>query len=143
MKRTTVRRTKRLSRDPGELAETIAREQYDLTGLDADFADLSAKTTSTVYEVKSTATTIGEQYREAGRFRLWKKQHEKLTRRDRTDTAFYIFVLFDVSSRPPVAKLVRKDPSAIGRIVAGRGGFYDSGHASKGHQHKLPIDAVF
>lgn len=143
MKRRTVRDTRQLSQDPGDFGERLAQEEYGLVSVDTNFADLKAKTTDTLYEVKSAATEIGEKYREKGRFRLWEAQHNKLARRNRRTGAWYIFVLFDVSQRPPEAKLVRKDPADVGRKIAGRGGFGPSGHANKGAQHKLPYDSIF
>lgn len=129
-----------LSQRPGELAERIASEEYGYRNTPSDDFD-GESDSGTTYECKSTASTLSQG--QSGRFRLWKEQHTRLVRRDRNDSAYYIFVLFDVEERPPVARMKRKDPAKIGAIVRGRGGFYDSGHASKGQQHKLPIEAVF
>lgn len=142
MKRRELRRSESrdLSQRPGELAERLASEEYGYRNTPSDDFD-GESDSGAVYECKSTATELSGG--QSGRFRLWKKQHERLVRRDRGGTAYYIFVLFDVSQRPPVARMKRKKPAKIGRVVAGRGGFYSSGHATKGQQHKLSIESIF
>jgi hypothetical protein len=131
---------KRLQNDSGELAEEIAEGEYTGYGRFHDSGPFDlAKESGAVAEVKSTATTLSNGA--AGRFRLWKDQHEKLVRKDRNGSARYIFVLFDVSSRPVTARMVTREPAHIGNVIAGRGGWNQSGHQS-GKQHKLPFDTV-
>ena len=96
-----------------------------------------------VIEVKSAQEKEGSKYPAAGRFRLWREQHSKLVSYDRESSAFYVFVVLDESENPPIAELVRKNPADVGRLIAARGGFGPSGHASRGEQYKLPISAVF
>lgn len=135
---------KKLATDPGELAEGIAVMEYDgyteFTG-DADWHDATKKDSEGVLEVKSAATML--ENGEIGRFRLWKEQHEKLVRYDRDQSAFYVFVLFDVSRSDVTAQLKRMNPAGVGHKVRGFGGWYDSRHESKGEQFKLPYDSIF
>ena len=145
MKRVTVTRTRRLSQEPGSLAEDMVAEEYrEWSGFeDAGRFDL-ARDTGALAEVKSTATSIdnpGGQV--SGRFRLYRGQHESLLEHDRDGSAWYFFVLYDVSTRPPVARIVRKEPAQVGRIVGARGGWNDSGHAEIDEEYKLLHDAIF
>jgi len=145
MKRYTLTRgdTANLQDDPGQLAERIVEGEYaNLSRFGVENFDLIDDDTGQLAEVKSTATEIGKKSRAPGRFRLWKKQHERLTRVDRDGSAWYLFLLYDVSERPVTARMVRKKPAAIGRQIGARGGWNNSGHNS-GPQHKLPIGAVF
>ena len=59
-----------------------------------------------------------------------------------TGSAFYVFAVFDVSSRPLTARLKRMNPADVGYIIGARGGWYNAGHVA-GKEYKLPIDAVF
>jgi len=130
-----------LSEDSGELAERIAADEYaGMSQFGVENFDISDSDTGQLGEVKSTATEL--QSGAKGRFRLWKDQHEKLLRADREGSARYVFVLFDVSGRPVVARLKQKKPADIGRKIGARGGWNQSGHPS-GEQYKLPIDVVF
>lgn len=130
-----------LSEDSGKLAERIASEQYaGMSQFGVENFDISNSDTGKLGECKSTATELSSGAK--GRFRLFKNQHEKLLRADREGSARYVFVLFDVSGRPVVARLKQKVPSKIGRLIGARGGWNKSGHPS-GPQYKLPIDAVF
>ena len=133
------RESARLQDDQATLAEEIVARIYDLPHHDADPFD-ARRDTGAVLEAKSTVTRYSNGTR--GRFRLWKPQHSRMTRKDREDTARYGFVLFDVSERPVVARLLLKQPATIGRLIAGRGGFNRSGH-QKGKQIKLPYSALF
>jgi len=143
MKTTTVHNDRKLATDPGDLAENIADREYKgFSTFGVENFDLSNSETGSLAEVKSTATDIGEDYPESGRFRLWKDQHEKLLRADRQGSAFYIFVLFAVSERPVTARLKRKNPADVGNMIGGRGGWYASGH-NKGKQHKVPHAEIF
>jgi hypothetical protein len=134
----------RLNRDTGSVGENIVTDQY--TGLsafrDAGPFDLASES-GQVAEVKSALSRLANGNR--GRFRLFEKQHEDLTQRDREGSAWYIFVWFDVNpdtGRRPVADMVRRKPAHMGRVVGGRGGWNRSGHHS-GRQKKLPRSAVF
>jgi len=131
----------RLSKDPGELAEDIAADVYQgySAFTNAEWYDLQ-KESGAIGEVKSTATRLESGSK--GRFRLWKDQHTRLSRADRNGSARYVFVLFDVSSRPVTASLVQRRPAKIGRVIGGRGGFSPTVHPS-GPEHKLPYAAVF
>jgi hypothetical protein len=134
----------KLATDPGDLAEDIAVMEYDgytefTDG--ADWHDATKKNSDGVLEVKSAATVL--ESGEKGRFRLWKEQHEKLVEYDREESAFYVFVLFDVSRSDVRARMKRMSPADVGHKIAGFGGWYTSGHDSKGMQFKLPYDGVF
>jgi hypothetical protein len=142
MKRHTLSRSERndLNRDTGAVAENIAAAAYDRYSSfqESGAFDLATESGS-IAEVKSTLTRLGNDNR--GRFRLFKPQHEELLQADRDGSAFYIFVLFDISDRPE-ALLIRKSPATVGRLLGARGGWNRSGH-SAGKQHKLPIGAIF
>lgn len=127
--------------DTGQLAQTLAAEEYASFSEFRDSQQFDLATDSgTVVEVKSTLSVLANG--NAGRFRLFKKQHEPLVRKDRSANAWYVFVLFDIDGPEPVAKMIRKAPADVGRVVGARGGWNRSGH-NQGMQHKLPIDAVF
>jgi len=127
-------------RDPGAYGEVLAEGEYSgySRSLASDF-DLANKSGS-VIEVKSAQSELANG--EDGRFRLFKSQHERLVRQDRDGSAFYVFVLFDVSSRPLTARMKRMNPADIGRSIGSRGGWYSAGHVA-GKEYKLPIEAVF
>lgn len=127
--------------DPGQLAERIVEGEYqNLSRFGVENFDLVDDDSGQLAEVKSTATQLANGA--AGRFRLWQEQHERLLRADRDGSAWYVFVLFDVSERPVRARMKRKNPADVGRTIGARGGWNRSGHNS-GPQYKLPIDAVF
>jgi len=143
MKHYTLTRsdTKKLQRDSGALAERIAGEQYaGFSEFGVENFDISNSDTGSLGEVKSTAETL--QSGATGRFRLWKKQHEKLLRADRERSAFYVFILWDTSERPVTARLVRRNPADVGHTIGARGGWSASGH-SMGPQKKVPWSWVF
>jgi len=143
MKQHTLTRSDmtQLRQDSGELAETLAAQNYSgFSQFGVENFDVSDSDTGKLGEVKSTATTLSGG--QSGRFRLWREQHDKLLRADRDGTARYVFVLFDVSDKPVVASMKQQVPADIGNKIGARGGFNDSGHAM-GEQYKLPIDAVF
>jgi len=142
MKKTQLRSqsTRRLAQEPSNLSERLAADAYDFSTVGASDFDGRADS-GAVYEVKETATTIKPG--RGGRFRLFKDQHDRLVRHDRDGTAWYIFVLFDVSQNPPVAKMKRQKPAHIGRVIGARGGWFESGHEDKSKEKKLPIKAVF
>ena len=132
--------TRRYQEDPGGTAELLTEQNYQ--GYSRSLAenfDLASESGS-VLEVKSAQSELANG--EAGRFRLFKTQHEKLTRQDRNGSAFYVFAVFDVSSRPLTARLKRMNPADVGYIIGARGGWYNAGHVA-GKEYKLPIDAVF
>jgi hypothetical protein len=142
MKKTQLRgkNTRQLAQEPSNLAERLAAGAYGFATIsDTDFDGRAGS--GAVYEVKKASTEI--QPGRGGRFRLFKDQHDRLVRHDRDGTAWYIFVLFDVSKNPPVAKMKRQAPAHIGRVIGARGGWFDSGHADKQKEKKLPIEAVF
>jgi hypothetical protein len=142
MKRKRLSRSERrdLQRDTGAVAENIAASAYDRYSAFQDSGEFDLATESgSIAEVKSTLSRLANGNR--GRFRLFKPQHEQLLRADRDGSAFYIFVLFDISSKPE-ALLIRKSPATVGRLLGARGGWNKSGH-SAGKQHKLPIGAIF
>jgi hypothetical protein len=133
---------RRLQEDTGDLAERLATDVYSGYSrfVDAPWYD-GRRDSGAVLEVKSALSRLDGGA--AGRFRLWKEQHEQLLEYDREDSARYAFVLFDLSSREPVAKLKQQVPADVGRMIGARGGWGPSGHDSQGEQHKLPIDAIF
>jgi hypothetical protein len=142
MKRKRLSRSERrdLNRDTGAVAENIAAAAYERYSSFQDSGEFDLATESgSIAEVKSTLSRLGNGNR--GRFRLFKPQHEQLLRADRDGSAFYIFVLFDVSGEP-AALLKRKNPATVGRLIGARGGWNQSGHSS-GKQNKLPISAIF
>jgi hypothetical protein len=125
--------------DPGKVAERIVESEYaNLTRFGVENFDLSSDE-GQLAEVKSTQTTLANG--NAGRWRLWKDQHEKLLRADREGTARYVFVLVTVDARPLEAKMVQRIPADVGNKIGARGGWNESGHPS-GRQHKLPVDAI-
>jgi hypothetical protein len=133
---------RRLQDDTGEVAERIATSVYSGYSrfVDASWYD-GKRDSGAVLEVKSALSTLDNGA--AGRFRLWREQHDQLVEEDRDGSARYAFVLFDLSGRSPVALLKKREPATVGRQVGARGGWGPSGHDSRGEQHKLPIDAVF
>jgi hypothetical protein len=129
----------RLQKDPGKLGESVGADLYGYSMTRASNFDM-ARESGAVAEAKSCASRLESGNR--GRFRLWKQQHDQLTRQDRNGSAFYVFILFDVSSRPVEAKGIRKKPAEVGRIIGARGGWNDSGH-HQGPQRKLPWSLFF
>lgn len=101
MKRKRLSRSERrdLNRDTGAVAENIAASAYDRYSAFQDSGEFDLATESgSIAEVKSTLSRLGNGNR--GRFRLFKPQHEQLVRKDRDGSAFYIFVLFEISNLP-------------------------------------------
>jgi hypothetical protein len=133
---------RRLQGDTGALAETIATDVYSGYNrfVDAPWYD-GKRESGAVLEVKSALSTLDNGA--AGRFRIWKNQHDRLVEHDRDGSARYGFVLFDLSDREPTALLKQREPATVGRQIGARGGWGPSGHDSQGKQHKLPIDAIF
>jgi hypothetical protein len=143
MKRVKLDRSeaRRLQSDPGSVAEELAARAYGFSTFKSSNFD-AARDSGAVLEVKSTTRRIGDEYPARGRFRLFKRQHEKLVRRDRDGTAYYAFVLISTNTNPPGADMLRKKPADVGRRIGARGGWNQSGHAS-GPQAKLPWSLFF
>lgn len=130
---------RRLQTNQETLAEELAADAYNYkTALASNFD--AARKTGAVMESKSTVS----QYETgaSGRFRLRKPQHEDLTLTDREGSARYVFVLFDVSSRPVIAHMVEKRPATIGRLIGARGGWNQAGKGAP-KRHKLPWSELF
>jgi len=142
MKTITVQNTRKMATESGSWGERVARREYGLQAVDSEYADLSNKAGS-IYEVKTTATSIGQNPTQKGRFRLIKSQHDRLVRRDRLDTSWYIFVLVDDSTRPPTAYLKRQQPADVGQLVGANGGWFRSSHEGIKQEKKLPYEAIF
>ncbi|MBV0903924.1 hypothetical protein [Haloarcula salina] len=125
-----------------ELAEELVAEEWGLEGLglEAEWWDLRHPDRPTKYEVKSTQSTIGEDYPADGRFRVWEGQTRSLVASDAQGTAWYAFVLFDEDAG--LLRIQRRRPSTVLSVVQERGGWNESGHESMGRQHKLPIETV-
>jgi hypothetical protein len=142
MKRVTLGRTdsRRYQEDPGATAESLVEGEYQgYSRALAENFDLASESGS-VLEVKSAQSELANG--EAGRFRLFESQHDRLVRLDRDGSAFYVFVVFDVSSRELTARMKRVNPADIGNSIGARGGWYNAGHVA-GKEYKLPIEAVF
>lgn len=124
----------------GDLAETIVSEVYELNPfIDASWYDATDESTGVRYEVKSTATEVGDKYPGDGRFRLWKGQHTSLTR---SQGAFYAFVLLDEQTGK--LRVERMRPTKVTGIIQSRGGWNTANHGSRSDkQHKLPHGEVF
>lgn len=135
----TRKESQRLSRDQTGLSESIAAPAYGYALTLSETYD-AARETGAVIEVKSTVTEY--ENGRSGRFRLYKPQHDRLRRKDNSGSGKYVFVLFDVSQRPPVATMKKVPPAKIGNIIAGRGGWNASNRSTeKGHQ--LPYNTIF
>lgn len=121
------------------LAEELVAEEYGVSEFnDAEWYDCLDRDSGVKYEVKSTSTEIRSG---PGRFRLWKQQHRSMTTSEgQQSTAWYAFVLLDLEEGS--IKIQRRKPSTVTRILNERGGWNQSGHESKGKQHKMPISAV-
>lgn len=135
------------SEGSGDLEEKIVAEAFDLldvSGDDAEDADLRNPRTEARYEVKSANATVGagDGETEAGRFRLWEDQHRSLVGYDaQPDLAgWYVFVYADAQGTPQVMR--RVEPSTVTKLVDGR--WNDASHEGRdARQYKLPIDEVF
>jgi hypothetical protein len=126
-----------------DVAEEIVSEEYNLEGLslDPDWWDLHAPERSTKYQVKSTQTSIGQEYPARGRFRVWESQTRSLIASDAQATAWFAFVWFEEESG--LLRIRRMRPSTVLRIVNETGGWAESGHESMGRQAKIDIGEVF
>lgn len=132
----------RFAKAINNVAEEVVAEEYDVsTFTDAEWYDCVDKDSGTKYEVKSTSSRIGDDYPAKGRFRLWKAQHLSLAISEGQNMAWYAFVFLDESTG--TLKIQRRKPTTVTKIVNERGGWYDSGHSSKGKQYKLPVSEVF
>jgi len=129
-------KTKRLS-DIDDVATAGARAARQAYGLEpTDSRTFDAQKGSSVYEVKTARMAMPSG--ERGRFQIFRDQHTRLRNRDNGGSAWYIFVAITGST----ARMVRKNPARIGKLIAARGGFRDMGHTS-GPRHRLPISALF
>lgn len=126
-----------------ELAEELVHDEFDLEGLglNPEWWDLRHPSRPTKYEVKSTATSIGQKYPGDGRFRVWESQTRSLIASDANAVAWYAFVLLD--ENVGAIRIQRMKPSTVNSIVQERGGWNNSGHESMGKQHKIPWRRVF
>jgi len=138
--RSDKNRLQRPNREVSSFIEQLVVTEY--SDFESGFTDSSAYdiqgSGDTVAEVKHTLRrhTSGQK----GRFRIFKQQHNGLVRRDRRGTAYYVFVL--ISPQDDLLQMVRKKPSSVGRLIAGRGGFYNASH-NAGQDHKLPWGEFF
>jgi len=125
------------------LAEELVEDEFDLEGrgLDAEWWDLRHPDRPTKYEVKSTATEIGEKYPGEGRFRIWEDQTQSLIASDANAVAWYAFVLLDENDGE--IRIRRMKPSTVNGIIEERGGWNRSGHESMGKQHKIPWRDIY
>jgi hypothetical protein len=141
MKRRELTRSEatRLQRGQESLAEELAAEEYGYDTFRTSEWD-GARESGAIMEVKSTVSRV--ESGQKGRFWLFREQHESLRRIDNGGSGRYVFVLFDVSSRTPTAKMKMKQPAEIGHMIAGLGGFNESGH-SRGEQIGIPYAEVF
>lgn len=143
MKTVELTRTDRekWERNSSGFAEELAAAEYRGYSAFRDAGPFDVATESgSVAETKSTATTL--ENGNPGRFRLFKQQHDKLVRKDRRGTGWYIFVLWDLRESGVTARLKRMNPAAVGNLIGGRGGWNRSGHPA-GRQHKVPWREVF
>jgi len=125
------------------LAEELVAEEYGLSEFtDADWYDCVDRDSGVKYEVKSTSSEINSsRYRARGRFRLWQEQHRSMAASQGANgVGWYAFVLLELDEG--VIRIQRRKPSTITRIVNDRGGWNQSGHETKGKQHKIPISSV-
>ena len=137
------------SEGAGDLEERIVAESFDLldvSGDDAEDADLRNPRTEARYEAKSAQTTVsaerGGPGTEPGRFRLWEDQHRSIVGYDAQPdkTGWYVFVLKDEQGTPQV--MSRVEPSTVTGLVGGE--WNDASHEGRdARQYKLPIDEVF
>jgi len=133
-------RLQRPNREVSSFVEGLVVSEY--AGFESAFTD------SLVYDIQGSGETVAEVKHALrrhegggkGRFRIFKQQHNALVRRDRQGTAYYVFVL--ISPQDNLLQMVRKKPSSVGRLIAGRGGFYIASHIS-GPEHKLPWGEFF
>jgi len=108
----------------------------------------SAFTDSNDYDIQGKGDTIGEvkhtlrrhESGAKGRFRIFKSQHDALTRYDRRENAYYVFVLIEPGDM--VLRMSRQKPATVGNMIGSRGGFYSASH-NAGPDHKLPWEVFF
>lgn len=144
----------RANGDDGLFAELLVAEVFDVRHDNSKaWYDARHPDTGTKYESRSTHRAIDNPDREAtGRFRMWEDAHRRLAGAEGAEgqTAYYVFVLFAGDSDPtqssqPVA-MRRMHPSTVTRVLRERSddgtAWHQSGHQSKGRQHKLPWPEV-
>lgn len=129
--------------DRAKLAELLVAEMYDLehVGDDGDWYDAIHPTTSTKYQVKSTA--VERNVESASEFRLWEGDHRSLVASAASGegTAWYAFVLFGPNGG--IVAVQRRQPSTVTRIVQENDGWRPAGHEDKdGRQSKLEYGKV-
>jgi hypothetical protein len=132
------------SEGAGDLEEQIVAEAFDLldvSGDDAEDADLRNPRTEARYEVKSARARVGEEYPADGRFRLWRDQHRSLVGyASQPDLAgWYVFVLSDEQGTPQ--KMKRMQPTTVTEFVDGWNTANHEGRNAR--QYKLPISDVY
>ena len=119
-----------MGRSHGEKAERFAQREYGFEPSDADTHD--GVDGSTWYEVKSCQRRDSDGAK--GRFRLWRQQHEALLEKDRSETAWYVFVLYTSSGSYVSHKRVHASTVSVSS--------WNKGHPD-GEQFKLPYQDVF
>lgn len=140
--------------DEGLFAELLTAEVFDVRHDNSKaWYDCRHPSTGTKYESRSTHRQIDNPSGEVdGRYRMWEDAHRRLAGAEGAEgqTAYYVFVLFGGDSDPsessqPIA-MRRMHPSTVTRILRERSddgaAWHQSGHDSKGRQHKLPWDEV-
>ena len=114
----------------GRIAEEAARRKYSARAAHSSWHDLRYRN-GTPADVKAAEYSRNDRY---GRFRLWKKAHQKL----KANNGGYVFA---VVANGNVLKLERIGASKVERRVGGIT-WYSSGHEGKGKQTKLPWPQV-
>ena len=138
-------RLQRPNREVSSFIESRVVSAYD--GFTSSFTD------SADFDIQGKGDTVGEvkhaltrHTREdgteggKGRFRIFKSQHDALTRYDRRENAYYVFVLIEPEDM--VLRMSRQKPATVGNIIGSRGGFYTASH-NAGPDHKLPWEVFF
>lgn len=137
---------KEIETGSGKLAERMASVEYGYNASRSGSYYDAERDSGAKIEVKSTFRMIGRDYRAKGRFRIPEPQHKKLVQRDRSGSAFYVFVLYDGDTQrqiPQDAYMKRINPADIGNLIGAMGGFENSGHKSFDREKKLPWTTIF
>jgi len=143
--RNDLDRLQRPNREVSSFIESRVVSAYDgFTSSFTDSADFDIQGKGeTVGEVKHALTRHTKEDGSKGgkgRFRIFKSQHDALTRYDRRENAYYVFVLVDPDDM--VLFMSRQKPATVGNIIGSRGGFYTATH-NAGPDHKLPWEVFF
>jgi hypothetical protein len=133
--------------DDGLFAELLTAEVFDVQHYNRNsWYDCRNQNTGTKYESRSTHRTVDNPDGEVtGRFRMWQDAHRRIAGAEGAEgqTAYYVFVLFEGDQ--PVA-MRRMHPSTVTGVLRERSddgtAWHQSGHDSKGRQHKLPWPEV-